>query len=98
MSVIGLEALDDFIHGRRVVVFEAATERVGQKFFGQRAVKFLAMIFGENFFQVFHVLKRFAGHQLAGGVHGISRFVGAPQAEGVEIFQREAERVHARVA
>ena len=52
----------------------------------------------ENLLHVADVLERFAGDELASGINRLAAFGVAPHAEGVEVFQREPERVHAVVA
>ena len=97
-AVLLLDAGDDGVHGGDVGGFEAAADRVGEHFFRQAAVEILAALDGEHALQLAHIGELFAGDELAGGVDLLAVLLLAKQPEGVEIFQRQPERIHAVVA
>src|SRR5580693_2465754 len=56
------------------------------------------MLCGQNVFQFAHIMERFAGGELAGGFNGLAAIGVPPNADGVEIFQRQPGRIQAVVA
>src|SRR6185437_173965 len=76
-----------------VVVFDATAERIGHQVFGSDADK-LRRVAHQGITQTFQAIKLAAVDQEAGGIDGVSGVLGAPSADGVEIFEREADRIH----
>ena len=77
----------------------AAAEGVGEEFFGEAAVVVGAAGGDDEVFEGGQVGEGFAGDELAGGGgEGLAAILVAPEAHGVEVFEGEAEGVHAVVA
>lgn len=90
--------LDDLVDGAFVVMFEAAAEGVSEKFFGEAADEIVAFLAEEDGAEFGGGGEFFAGDEFAGGVDGGGAVLVAPGADGVKVFEAEADGVHAGVA
>ena len=91
--VFGLGAAHDGAEGGGVGGGGAAAEGEGEEFFGEGAGK----EFGaeeESPFEAGDAIKFTAVGEAAAGVDFLVVFLGAPTADGVEVFEREADGVH----
>ena len=68
LAVVLFEAFDELVDGGRVVVFDAAADRVGEEFLRQAAVEILAALGGQDLFQFGDVGEFLAGEELAAAV------------------------------
>src|SRR6266481_6025037 len=86
------QALGDLVHGAFVIILQAATQRVGQHFFGQTTNEVIALAFEQNGFQAIRPIEGLARDQFAGGVDREIAFLLAPLANAVEILQTKTNR------
>ena len=91
--VVGLGAAHDGAEGWGVGGGGAAAEGEGETFFGEGGGE----EFGaeeESAFEAGDAIKLTAVGETAAGVDGVVVFLGAPTADGVEIFEGETDGVH----
>src|SRR5947199_8793758 len=98
MAIMLLELIHDLIDGLSIVIFHAAAHSISKHFLGQTAIEIEPMPGGQSALHFANVVKFLAGDKLACGVDWLVAFLLAPHAERIEVFQRQAERVHAIVA
>ncbi len=91
--VVASGFFDDGVDGAGVGGVEAAAEAVDQQFFGEAAGELLGFLVTEQGFELLDALEGAAAGEGAGGVDGGVAVVRAPGADGVEVFEAEAERV-----
>ena len=60
VAVFAFQPLDDLIHVRYVVIFQATPDGVGQEFLGEGAIELRAVVGGEDALQVADVLEGLA--------------------------------------
>ena len=87
----------NFSNGRAVVVFDAAAQRKGQKFFGQRADEDLRPL-QQAFLEPRDAGELAAIRKTARSIDRFAFFERSPAADRVEVLQREADRIHQVVA
>ena len=92
-----MQPLHDFVNGFDIVIFEAAANGVSEQLLSQAAEVIKPMVRCEKPFQIAHALERFACHQFAASCNRLFALLVAPHSERVEILEREADRVHARM-
>src|SRR5207237_945492 len=89
------EVFRNLVAGAAVVIFEAATQRIGEHFFRQATNEVTAFLFEEDVAQFARAFKGFAGDQFAGRIDRRAAIFIPPCADAVEVFEAEANRVHA---
>lgn len=89
----GGDAIDDGFVG----ALEAAAEGVDQELFGEAAEERLAAV-KQQLFEFAGAVEFSGAGQSAGGVDGCLAIEVAPFADGIKIFEAEAEGIHAAVA
>jgi len=97
VAVVFLQRLGELVDGGGVVVLDAAADGVGEEFFGEGAVEVFFALGGEDVLEGGDISEGFTGDQLAGGVDGLAVFARTEAAEGIEVFEAQADGVHAGV-
>ena len=92
--VVPLDPGDDLVHGFDVMIIEAAAQGIGEELLGEAAVEVAPEVVLEDLLQVADVLERLAREQLAGGVDRLLALGLAPHSQGIEVLERQPERVH----
>ena len=97
-AFLAVEFSENLIDAGAVADFEFTSQGVGHQFFAQAAVELVLSIY-EEFSEFRKRPKRISAREFAGGIDRIFLLVFVPPAsDGVEVFQREAERVDLAMA
>ena len=96
--IVARRVASDRANCRIVVVLDAASECIGQQFFGGRSHEIVAVFRQKQLAQPGRTLELGAVGQLAARVDRRARILGAPPADAVVVLQREPDRIHPGVA
>src|SRR5664279_3592668 len=92
------ESVGNLVDGALVVVLQAATQGVGERFLAETADELVPFAGRKDMAQLGGASERFAARQLATRVYRVGTVLFPPAANSVEVLQPEADRIHAGVA
>ena len=90
--MIFLQLINDIFNRAVILAHQSSAQSVTQHFDRKMADK-LVLAFEENLFESLRPLKGEAIGHLPAGVDGLPSIFGSPPADGLEIFQTEAQRI-----
>ena len=93
-----IQPVHDLVHRLDVMIIQPAPQGVSEQFFSDAAVKIGLVPLLEDALQLAHVVERLTGEQLARCIDRLPALLVAPEPQGVEILEGQAQRVHPRMA
>src|SRR5205085_4525094 len=94
--IVGGQSFSNLVYNWSVVALKAAAQGVGQQFLGQAFGETVA-VGAQDGFQLARPFERATIGERARRINRKLTVTHAPRADGVKVFQPEAQRIHARV-